>query len=845
MEKKRGLKDIQGLPKARRALTTKDRLWSMIEDTDLKVDTESIMHSFATHLEFSQAKTRYTATMHDCFKALAYVIRDHLTENWNKTQQNYYDKDAKRIYYLSLEFLLGRALSNNLINLGIWDNVYEAMKELGYDLFELEEFEPDAGLGNGGLGRLAACFLDSMATLKLPGSGYGLMYDFGIFDQEISNGYQIERPDNWLQEGYPWSIVRPEYRFPVQFFGKTETYVDTDGVTRRKWDYTQKVHALANDIPVPGYKNKIVNNLRLWSAKAVEGFDLQEFNQGDYIKAVEQQICTENISRVLYPRDDSESGKELRLKQEYFFVSASIQDIIRRFKVKHEKMEKFSDKVAIHLNDTHPALAIPELMRILLDEEKMEWDHAWSISHQVFAYTNHTVLPEAMEKWPVDFLGHMLPRHMEIIFEINFRFLEEIKKRFPGDDRRLKTMSIIEEGPVKMARMANLAVVGSHSVNGVAKLHTEILKNKLFADFFEAFPEKFSNKTNGITQRRWLEVCNPRLSDLITENIGHGWLTELNQLKKLVPLADDETFRMKWLMVKKKNKKALADYIKTTLDIDVDPNSFFDCQVKRIHEYKRQLLNILHIITLYNRVKADPHYEVTSRTFIFAGKAAPGYWAAKMIIKLINSVANIVNADPDMHEKIKVVFIPNYSVTLAEKIIPAADISEQISTAGMEASGTGNMKLALNGALTIGTLDGATIEILEEVGADNMFIFGMKAHEVEKLKHEGYKPWDWVNAHPELSRAMNLVTSGFFSPENPGLFHALMDTLTYGGDHFMVLADYADYVKCQERVAELYRNQYEWTKKSILNTANSGKFSSDYVVRQYADEIWKARPVSF
>lgn len=816
-------------------LSPQDKLWAFIENNYLGMDSFSIQESFARNMEYTQAKTRYTATDFDCYKSLACSVKDRIMERWNDTQRTYYEKNAKRVFYLSLEFLIGRALGNNLINLGMEEECHKALMNLGYKLEDLAGMEPDAGLGNGGLGRLAACFLDSMATLQLPGSGYGIRYEYGIFEQRIENGYQIEKPDNWLRYGNPWEIVRPEYRYDVEFYG----YVDE----KKRWKNTKKVIALAYDMPVVGYKNDTVNTLRLWSAKAEDEFALECFNRGDYICAVEDKIQTENISKVLYPKDDIAPNRELRLKQEYFFASATLQDIIRRYKITNDNFDNFPEKIAIQLNDTHPAIAIPELMRILVDIQGLSWEKAWHICINTFAYTNHTILPEALEKWPVDLLGRVLPRHLQIIYEINHRFLEEIKKKFPGDEGLIERISIIEERPIKSIRMAYLSIVGSHSINGVAELHTEIIKEKLFSDFYRIWPEKFNCKTNGITQRRWLKLCNPDLSDLISEHIGEKWPTDLYELKKLENLAKDKKFRDRWKEIKKENKRKLAEYIKEHNGISVNINSIFDTQIKRLHEYKRQLMNVLHIITLYSRIKENPGRHFVPRTFIFGAKAAPGYYMAKLIIKLINSVAEVVNNDPQIGDKIKVIFLENYSVSLAEKIIPATDLSEQISTAGMEASGTGNMKFALNGALTIGTLDGANVEIKEEVGDENIFIFGLKADEVEKLKNDNYNPWNFYNGNPELKKALNMLAEDYFNPDERGIFKPIIESLLPGGDNFLVLADYASYVECQEKVSNAYENQDDWTKKSIINTANTGKFSSDRTIKEYAEKIWKVKPV--
>jgi starch phosphorylase len=799
--------------------------------------------SFLNHLNYSLAKDEYSATPRDCYKSLALAVRDRLIEHWIATQQTYYKKDPKKIYYLSLEFLIGRTLGNSIMNLSLNGSIVRAMHELGYNLEELEEIEFDAGLGNGGLGRLAACFIDSMATLELPAYGYGIRYEYGIFFQRIGDGYQVEAPDHWLAYGNPWEIERPEFLFTVRFYGKVNQYVDENGVPRDDWVDTKEVMAMAYDTPIPGYGNNTVNNMRLWSAKSTSEFDFDYFNHGDYEGAVSDKARSEIISKVLYPSDNISQGKELRLKQEYFFVSATLQDIIRRYKKNHpEGFDKFPDKVAIQLNDTHPAVAIPELMRILVDIERIDWEKAWDIAVNTFGYTNHTILPEALEKWSVGLFGYVLPRHLQIIYEINDRFLEDVRKLSQGDNDRLRRMSIIEEDDEKRVRMANLAIIGSHSVNGVSALHTEILKNEIFKDFYEMWPERFNSKTNGITQRRWLKLCNPGLSKLISKYIGEGWSKDLFELKKLIPLANDKVFQKECQEVKRKNKERLAKYIKRKNNIEANVDSLFDCHVKRFHEYKRQLLNVLHVITLYNRIKANPNSDFIPRTVIFAGKAAPSYYMAKLIIKLINSVADVANNDRDLGDRLKVVFLPNYCVSNAEKIMPGADLSEQISTAGTEASGTGNMKFALNGALTIGTLDGANIEIKEEVGHENIFIFGLKAEEIRDLRRSGYNPRYYYNSNPELKLAIDMIANGFFSHSQPQLFKPITDSLL-NYDYYMLLADFASYVKCQEEVSEIYKDQEKWTKMSILNVANMGKFSSDRTVKEYADEVWNVKPV--
>ncbi len=807
-------------------------------------DLESLKHSFVDHLEYSLAKDDYSATQLDRFKAVALTVRDRMIERWIETQQTYYHRDAKRIYYLSLEFLIGRTLGNAMINLDLHAGLADALKELGYDLEQLADVEWDAGLGNGGLGRLAACFLDSMATLELPAYGYGIRYEYGIFMQKIRDGYQFETPDSWLRYGNPWEIERPEYLYPVKFYGRVNQHTDAQGVLHNDWIDTREVMAMAYDSPVPGYRNNTVNNMRLWSAKSTREFDFEYFNHGNYEQAVSDKAQSETISKVLYPNDNIFEGKELRLKQEYFFVSATIQDIIRRFKKnRKEGWDVFPDKVAIQLNDTHPAVAIPELMRILVDVENLGWDRAWDLCVRTFGYTNHTVLPEALEKWPVSLFESVLPRHLQIIYEINRRFLDDVLRRYPGDHDRMRRMSIIEEGSEKRIRMAHLALVGSHKVNGVAALHTEILQRSVFRDFYEVYPDRFTNKTNGITQRRWLRLCNPGLADLISRTIGDDWVRDLYQLKRLVPHARSETFRNEWRAIKRANKERLADYMQRYLNVSVNVDSLFDCQVKRLHEYKRQLLNVLHVITLYNRLRSNPRSDQASRTVIFSGKAAPGYFMAKLIIKLINSAAHVINNDPMIGDRLKVVFLPNYSVSLAELIIPAADLSEQISTAGTEASGTSNMKFALNGALTIGTLDGANIEIKEEVGDENIFIFGLTADEVTALREAGYDPRTHYDKHAELRQAVEMIANGFFSPHQTDLFVPIARNLLEQGDPYMLLADFPRYIECQERVERLYRNPSEWTRRCILNVAAMGKFSSDRTIEEYAREIWNVQPV--
>jgi starch phosphorylase len=814
-------------------------------------DKDSIKKSFTGHLTFSRAKDVYSATPHDYYTSLALTVRDRMVDRWIQTQQTYYKGKAKRVYYLSLEFLIGRTLGNSIINLQMHQATQQALEELGIDLEELRDVEVDAGLGNGGLGRLAACFMDSLASLQLPAHGYGIRYEYGIFTQKIEHGYQVETADKWLELGNPWELARPEVLLPVKFYGRVEVQKWPDGRERFVWVDGHDVFATPYDTPVPGYGNNTVNSLRLWAAKATNEFELSFFNSGDYVAAVETKNQDENISRVLYPNDNFAKGKELRLKQQYFFVSATIQDALRRFRATptgdperpHFTLEEFPDHAVFQLNDTHPVIAIPELMRILMDEEGLEWEAAWSITSRVFNYTNHTVLPEALEKWPVGLLEHILPRHMQIIREIDRRFRVELEKRHPGDAGRMERMAIITGGHEPQVRMANLAIIACGRVNGVAALHTEILKSTVFPEFHAFYPGKFLNVTNGITHRRWLRKCNTELSRLLTKQIGDVWIRNLDELRRLEPLAADPLFRQKFHLVKRFNKVRLAEHILKQNGVHVSLDSMFDCQIKRFHEYKRQLLNILGVIARYNRIKADPKAPVVPRTVIFAGKSAPGYFMAKLIIKLINSVGDVVNNDPEIGNKLKVVFLANYSVSLAEKIIPAADLSEQISTAGMEASGTGNMKFALNGALTIGTLDGANVEIGEEVGWDNIFIFGLKAHEVDALRKTGYHPHAIYEKNPELKRVLDMIRDNAFSPEQPGLFQPILDSLLGGGDFYLLLEDFASYMACQDEVDRTYADQDLWYEKAILNVARMGKFSSDRAIREYAENIWKIKPV--
>ncbi len=732
---------------------------------------------------------------------------------------------------------------NNLVNLQMDRIARQTLEDLGYSLEEIEALEWEPGLGSGGLGRLASCYLDSLATLKISAYGYGIRYHYGIFYQTIRDGYQVEQADNWLRIGSPWEFERPQHLYPVHFYGRVNGQQDANGTLRHDWLDTEVVMAMGCDTLLPGYGNDHVINMRLWAAKSSRELNLASFNVGDYVGAVEQKVKSENISMVLYPNDHEPQGKELRLRQQYFFVSATLQDIMRRYKKQYDSFKSFPKKVAIHLNETHPAIAVPELMRLLVDQEGIDWDEAWDICVKTFAYTNHTILSEALEKWSADLLGKVLPRHLQIVYEINRRFLECVADRYPGDSDRLRRMSLIEENTVRQVRMAHVAVVGSHAVNGVSELHSNILRNDVFRDFYDMFPERFYNKTNGITPRRWLVAINPGLSELITEKIGQGWVTDLGRLTALIPLSNDPDFRLRWAKVKLENKQRLADYIRQKNNISVSVDSLFDIQVKRIHEYKRQLLNVLHVITLYNRIRENQAAIVLPRTVIFGGKAAPGYWMAKLVIKLINSVAEIIDADPHATDKLKVIFLSNFSVSLAEKIVPAADISEQISAAGTEASGTGNMKFTLNGGLLIGTYDGANIEIMKEVGEENSFLFGLTVDQVKALKDQGYDPKTYYEKNQELKKALDMIASGYFSPGTPELFEDVVASLLHGGDPYMVLADYQAYVECQEAVSRLYLDQAEWTRRSILCTANMGKFSSDRAVMEYAREIWNVGPV--
>jgi glycogen phosphorylase len=800
-----------------------------------------IKQALSNHLVLSCFKTDLGATPRDWYHAAAYTVRDHVVERWVETSNKYDEQDPKRVYYLSLEFLIGRMLSNAALNLGVQDELTAGLAALGRNMESAAEMENDAALGNGGLGRLAACFLDSMATMDIPAAGYGIRYEYGMFKQSIEHGQQVENPDNWLRYGNVWEFQRPEATYDIKFYGHVVPVYENNRIAHH-WVNAQHVVAMPYDVPVPGYGTDTVNNLRLWSAKASKDFDLRHFNDGNYDEAVEERTDSETISRVLYPNDTSASGRELRLKQQYFFVSASIQDILHSFtstrEVKTEKdWAKLPDKIAIQLNDTHPAIGIAEMMHQLVDNQHLAWDFAWGLVNKIFAYTNHTLMPEALETWTVDLLGSLLPRHLEIIYEINQQFITMVNHLFPGDTELVQRVSIIDESHGRRVRMAHLAVVGAHAVNGVAALHSELLKTTLFADFNRIYPGKLTNVTNGITPRRWLNQANPMLTDLIKKAIGDGFVKDLTLIKKLTPLADDKDFRKAFRAVKAANKRRLAQKIEGVTGVKLNTNALFDVQIKRIHEYKRQLLNVLHVITLYNRIRKGEKL-AAPRAVIFGGKAAPGYWMAKLIIRLINDVAEVVNNDPAVGDQLKVVFYPNYEVSAAEILFPGADLSEQISTAGTEASGTGNMKMALNGALTIGTLDGANVEIMEEVGADNIFIFGLTTPEVAATKAGNYNPRDYYNQNHELKQVLDMISGGFFSLQEPNRYQAIIDNLLNNGDNYLLLADYASYIACQDEVSKTYQDQEEWSRRAILNVARMAKFSSDRTISEYAKNIW-------
>ena len=812
------------------------------KDRRVESSVEGLKEDFAWHLRYTVAKSEENATDRDHYTAFANAVRDRIVERWINTQEVYHKENTRRVYYLSLEFLMGRLLGNNVINLKADQDCREALKDYGIDWNDLRDYETDAGLGNGGLGRLAACYLDSMATLELAGMGYGLRYDYGIFRQKIVNGNQVEEPDRWLKDGYPWEMPRPEYAQHVHFGGHVEC-ATIKGRQQWRWVPAETVQGIPYDLPIVGYRNA-VNSLRLWSAKAADDFDLDHFNKGDYVNAVETKVLAENLTKVLYPNDNTMAGKELRLRQQYFFVSCSLRDILRRYLQDNKGWDALPDKVFIHLNETHPALVIPDLMRILIDEEGLDWDKAWDLTRRSVGYTNHTILPEALEKWPVAMMERLLPRHLQIIYEINGRFLQQISSLYPGDVKRLQRMSLIDENGERYVRMANMCLVASSSVNGVAELHTQILKDSLFHDFYELWPNKFFNVTNGITPRRWLLKANPPLAQLITESIGDSWITHLDELKKLEKFTNDKNFLDALKKIKVSNKGILSNYVMKNLGVKLDPEAIFDVQVKRLHEYKRQLLLALYIIIFYNRLLADPNYDPVPRAFIFAAKAAPGYHMAKLIIRLIHGIANVVNANPRTRGKLTVAFLPDYRVSLAEKIIPAAELSEQISLAGTEASGTGNMKFMMNGALTLGTYDGANVEINQEVGDDNMFLFGLRTDDVARLRPT-YVSRDYYQKDPEIRQAVDMIRRNVFSLLNPGLFDPIIRALLDYNDYYMLLADLRSYCDAQDRVDATYRDRGAWNRMSLVNIARSGRFSSDRAVAEYARDIWHMTPVDF
>ena len=803
---------------------------------------EALRQAVSERLYNTVGKAIQSASHHDIYMALSLVVRDLLTERWRQTTEAHYRANPKFAYYLSAEYMLGKQLEQNLLYTGITDVARQATADIGVALQEFLDLEPEPGLGNGGLGRLAACFMDSLATLDLPAVGYGIRYEFGIFRQTFVDGWQVEQPDTWLLHGNPWEFIHSDDMIEVGFGGYTEQAPDSGGRLRMRWVPSQKVLGEPCTTLVPGYETTTVNILRLWRARAAEEFDFQMFDTGNYAQAVEQKIYSENISKVLYPNDDTPQGRELRLRQQYFFVACSLRDIIRRFRLRNTDWNTFPDKVAIQLNDTHPVIAIPELMRILLDEENLSWDQAWRITQRTFAYTCHTLLPEALEKWPVSLFEYLLPRHLEIIYEINHRFLAHVRARFPGDNGRVARMSLIDESDGRQVRMANLASVGSFAINGVAELHSQLLREFTLADFGAMFPERFQNKTNGVSPRRFMKLSNPRLCDLITETIGDGWINDMDRLHGLEAHVDDAAFRQTWRAIKQHNKQNLAAFVQQSTGVTVDPGAMMDVMVKRLHEYKRQLLKLLHIVALYQRLQDNPNLDIVPRTFLFGAKSASGYATAKLIIKLINSVAEVVNTDPVVRDRLKVVFPANFNVTMGQIIYPGAELSEQISLAGKEASGTGNMKFALNGALTIGTLDGANIEIRELVGADSFFLFGLNAKEVMDLKARGYHPYDWYANNPALKRAVDAIASGVFSRGDASLFRPLMDALLHH-DEYLVFADFQAYVDCQDRLEQVYRDRDAWTRMSILNSARTGYFSSDRTIREYSRDIWGLRPV--
>jgi glycogen phosphorylase len=814
-----------------------------VEDDRTGTSQETLKRAFLDNLFYIQGKFPRLASKNDYYMALAYTVRDRLLQRWLGSTATYLDQEQRTVCYLSAEFLMGPHLGNNLMNLGIYEQVKQAIEDLCIDFESLLEQEEEPGLGNGGLGRLAACYLDSLATQEIAAIGFGIRYEFGIFDQAIRDGWQVEITDTWLRCGNPWEIPRPDWAVNVPFGGYTERYLDERGQSRVRWIPAQVIKGVPYDTPVLGYRTNTANTLRLWKSEAAESFNLSAFNEGDYYGAVQEKVISENLTKILYPNDNKVAGQQLRLEQQFFFVSCSLQHLLRILVSQRLPIESCCDKFAIQLNDTHPAIAIAELMRLLVDQYKIDWKQAWSITQKSFAYTNHTLLPEALEKWSLPMFARLLPRHLEIIYEINARFLDTVRITFPGDQARLARLSLIDESGDRYVRMAHLACVGCHTINGVAALHSELLRQTVLQDFYQIFPEKFTNVTNGVTPRRWLVLSNPRLTKLMTERVGDRWIKEFSDLKQLQPMAEDAGFREEWRRVKQAIKQDLAHELQHRLHIQIDPQSLFDIQVKRIHEYKRQHLNILHVATLYFQLKQNPNLEIVPRTFIFGGKAAPSYAMAKLIIKLINAVGEVVNHDPVSRDRLRVLFVPDFNVTLAQRIYPAADLSEQISTAGMEASGTGNMKFAMNGALTIGTLDGANIEIREEVGAENFFLFGLNAEEVAQKNAAGYRPWELVQNHELLRSVLDFIEQGYFSHGDRQLFQPLIAQLRTD-DPFMVLADYQSYIDCQAQVSQAYLEPELWTRKSILNTTGMGKFSSDRAIREYCDRIWHVRPVA-
>ena len=812
-----------------------------VGDDRTGVGVDTLRQAIQENLFYRCGNVPALATRSDYYLAVAYTVRDRLMQRWLSTARALLAHPTRVVCYLSAEYLLGPSLGNALLNLGIRSQVAEAVASLGQNLDELIDAEREPGLGNGGLGRLAACFMDSLSTLQIPAVGYGLRYEFGIFQQQIHDGWQVEHTDKWLRQGNPWEVARPEYSYPVGFGGHTESYMDENGRYRARWRPETMVKGVAYATPIPGYKVNNINMLRLWAAEAAETFDFGSFNVGDYYGAVERKVASETLTKVLYPNDEPAQGKALRLRQQYFLVSCSLQDLLRLHQLRGGRPDTLNEGFAIQLNDTHPALAIPELMRLLLDEHGMTWEAAWRISSETFAYTNHTLLPEALETWPLSMFGRLLPRHLEIIYEINARFMVEVRERFPGDGERQQRMSLIDDHGGGSVRMANLATVGSFSVNGVSALHTDLLKTRVMRDFHEFYPGKFNNKTNGVTPRRFVALANPELAELITDRIGEAWITDLTQLLRLEGLADDPEFQAQWRAVKTARKRAAAEQAHRLMKVEADLDSMFDVQVKRIHEYKRQQLAVLHIVHLYRMLKENPGFATASRTFIFGGKAAPGYTMAKLIIKLINSVGEVVNSDPDTRDKLKVIFIPNYNVKTAQLVYPCADLSEQISTAGKEASGTGNMKFSMNGALTIGTLDGANVEIRDAVGAENFFLFGLTTDEIHALQQAGYRPHEYYEQNPSLKGALDLIGSGHFSRGDTALFQPLINSLIHYDDYF-VLADFQSYIDCQNEVSQAWADRHHWTKMSILNVARMGPFSSDRTIRDYCRDIWRVEP---